>query len=110
MLSNTLPNNGNQIFGCVFYINLMSRPDRRKQIQKELERLKLSPNKQCILYASLSDHHNRLTGFQGCTKSHIRALQRGLASKSKFVTIFEDDFYFCMATSKLKKIREFFLD
>jgi GR25 family glycosyltransferase involved in LPS biosynthesis len=78
-------NNGHSFIR--YYINLDKRPDRRHDIETELERINLKP------YTRLpAIQHTQ--GALGCTKSHIECLKLGLASNADHILVFEDDFMF----------------
>lgn len=91
--------NINTFFGQVFIINLTSRPDRRREMQTQLERIGLSLNSpRVVLFQAIrpDDPGGFPTlGARGCFMSHLAVLReardKGLAS----VLILEDDFNFC---------------
>lgn len=68
-----------------YYINLVHRQDRAIEFQNEMHVLAIEPHQ---VLASVDPRG----GFMGCTTSHLRALQMGLASGHRYVGVFEDDF------------------
>lgn len=84
-------------FTHVFYINLMKRPKRDIEINQELAKFR-----QTMTITKIYASENKYQGFQGCTQSHIRALQRALVLDEKWVLIFEDDFQWKMSQKKLE--------
>jgi glycosyl transferase family 25 len=86
-------------FDRVYVINLSSRPDRRREMQTQLERIGLSLNApDVVLFEAIKpvDPAGFPTlGARGCFMSHLAVLReardKGLAS----VLILEDDLNFC---------------
>ena len=69
-----------------FFISLQTRPDRTRQFLIEASKFKFRPIR---IFATTHDKP-----FMGCTKSHIRALEKSLIYKWEWIFIFEDDFQF----------------
>jgi hypothetical protein len=90
--------NINTFFGQVFIINLTSRPDRRHEMQAQLERIGLSLNSPRVVVFEASKPASPAgfptVGARGCFMSHLAVLrearEKGLAS----VLILEDDLNF----------------
>lgn len=70
-----------------FYINLMTRTDRDTEFREEIKKMKIPIKQVKKVYGSKAKK-----GFIGCAMSHLRALQIGLSTNSRFICIFEDDF------------------
>ena len=68
----------------VYYINLERRPDRRAEIERELERMGLTHLARRIIAFE--------GGFTGCTRSHLFAIEDAIRRGFKTVAVFEDDF------------------
>ena len=85
----------NELFDCIFVINLPYRSDRRLEMESELNRIGLSlfDGSAEILSASRFTEAGDFdsAGARGCFDSHLRALKTALERKSKGVLIFEDD-------------------
>ena len=86
-------------FRKILYINLKNRKDRKKQINKELEKMNI-PKEKIIRINAVYDKKN---GHIGCAKSHIKALRKAKELKLPNVVIMEDDFIF---TKSKKEINE----
>lgn len=78
-------NNGTTF--VTYYINLDRRPDRRQEIEGELERTGIKPYHRF----SAVTHKN---GAIGCTQSHVECLKLGIESGADHILVFEDDFVF----------------
>lgn len=76
----------NDHFGGVFYINLERRPDRRKEIERELGRLGLQFER--------FNGVDKKPGIVGCGLSHLAVLKEARERGLPNVLIFEDDFEF----------------
>jgi len=74
----------NDLFGGVFYINLDRRPDRREEIEEELEKLGI--------YAERFSAIDLAPGIVGCGYSHLAVIKLAKERNYKNVLIFEDDF------------------
>jgi glycosyl transferase family 25 len=85
----------NELFDCIFVINLAHRNDRRVEMEGELNRIGLSllDGSAEILPASKFTDAGGFdsTGARGCFDSHLRALKTAYERKSNGVLIFEDD-------------------
>jgi glycosyl transferase family 25 len=81
--------NTNKLIDGVLYINLAHRTDRKKHIEKELN--KLSPIYSNIERIDAVKHRN---GGKGCGLSHIKALETAKKRNWKNVLIVEDDLIF----------------
>lgn len=85
-----------------YYINLSSRPDRRKAIQRQISRLGIPyarveavdvRRNQTVIQSCWDPSHVPLcVGKVGCKMSHVKALSLGEAQGAEVVAIFEDDF------------------
>ena len=71
----------------VYYINLEDRKDRREAIENEISKLNF---KNIVRINAIKDD----TGYIGCAKSHILAIEHFQASGYTNCLILEDDFYF----------------
>jgi hypothetical protein len=71
----------------VFYINLDKRPDRKEQIEKELNGV-FPPEKITRIAGIYDEQHPAL----GCTKSHMKAVQAAKDGGYPNALILEDDF------------------
>jgi glycosyl transferase, family 25 len=91
--------NINTFFAQVVIINLRSRPDRRREMQAQLERIGLSLDAPQVAVFETSKPDDPAgfptLGARGCFMSHLAVLReardKGLAS----VLILEDDLNFC---------------
>lgn len=72
----------------VLFINLDTRPDRRIQTEKELERIGLQPQRIRAI------QHRK--GALGCVKSHIKCLEHAKENNWDHVMICEDDVQFIL--------------
>jgi GR25 family glycosyltransferase involved in LPS biosynthesis len=107
--SNTVPSDthGWNSIDHFYYINLASRKDREQEFKTECKTIGIPPEKLIKIDASV----DKLSPFQACTRSHIRALQKSLASNDRWCIIFEDDFKLNMKIDKAKYlISKFFQD
>jgi len=77
-------------FDGILYINLERRKDRKKNMEKELKKLALNPDK----IFRIEGYYDELNGSRGCVYSHIQALDFALAKEWKTVLILEDDCIF----------------
>lgn len=90
-------------FDGVLYINLKSRADRLRLIQKQLETMEIVD---AIMVEGVEDAHN---GHLGCAKSHIKALQMAKEKNWKYFIILEDDFTFSLQKERVLYMMETFL-
>lgn len=73
----------------VFYINLQSRPDRKKHVEKQLQNIGIN-----------SDVYRRFNAVQlangaiGCSLSHLHCLQIAKRENLSHIMIVEDDIHF----------------
>jgi GR25 family glycosyltransferase involved in LPS biosynthesis len=81
--------NTNKLIDGILYINLAHRVDRKKHIEKELN--KLSPICNKIERIDAVKHKN---GAKGCGMSHIKALEYAKQNKWNNILIVEDDILF----------------
>ena len=79
-----------------YYINLESRPDRKEQILREINRIGLNSTR----INGIPEISGR--GSLGCSKSHIIALETFINSGYKNCIIFEDDFIFVRKIERVK--------
>ena len=78
--------------GCIYYINLEHRTDRKEQFLKEMEKLGIPETKLVRIDAIRTEGF----GILGCGLSHKKALTTFLESEHKNCIIFEDDFIFTL--------------
>jgi glycosyl transferase, family 25 len=93
--------NTNKLIDGVLYINLEHRTDRKKHIEKELN--KLSSICSNIERVDAVKHKN---GGKGCGLSHIKALETAKKRHWKNVLIVEDDLIFKTQTNPLTYLTE----
>ena len=79
--------------GGAFYINLDRRPDRRLEIEGELERMGISGERIPAIDIS--------PGAVGCLASHIQSLKAAKERGYPNVLILEDDFTFLVSKEEL---------
>lgn len=92
-------------FDAFLFINLKNRIDRKKQILKELEKIKIPKNKIIRINAV----YDKTNGHIGCAKSHIKALEYAKNNNLENVVIFEDDFVFTKSKEEIDiLIKKFF--
>jgi len=82
------------LFDRVVCINLSSRPDRWKQVRRELRRIGLQDVRRF-------DAIKRKRGIRGCTMSHVQVVQEALDDKLSNILIFEDDVQFVNYDEKI---------
>jgi glycosyl transferase family 25 len=75
----------------VFYINLESRTDRKKLVEKELDKLDLVGTRFNAIKLS---KYNRNAGAMGCSLSHLKCLSLAKENNWDHVMIVEDDIEF----------------
>jgi len=73
----------------IYYINLDERVDRKKQFLSEMAKIDFPENKIVRIPGIKMDN-----GHQGCSLSHIKAVNLFIASNTRNCIIFEDDFEF----------------
>jgi hypothetical protein len=97
--------NGINSFDNYFYINLVHRTDRKKQITDEFQRMKIPEDKIIRVDAV----RNKYNGHIGCCKSHIKTINLAKKMNLNNAVIFEDDFVFTLSKDEVdKKINHFF--
>lgn len=79
----------------VYYVNLDSRPDRRTQIEKELDGMGIRYERFPAIYDE--------NGAIGCCKSHLAIIKLAKKNKYKNVLVFEDDFQFLVSKKEFYK-------
>jgi len=87
-------------FDGIVYLNLARRPDRRKQIEQELEKLAVPKEK----FYRIEAHLDELNGTRGCVLSHLDALSLALEEGWESILILEDD---CLFIKDLEKINTY---
>ncbi len=96
-------------FEYVKIINLEKRPDRKLQIQKEIQLLEPSGNTPISFYkafeAKSADGFPSI-GAHGCFKSHLGVLKEALKKNVASVLVIEDDLAFTQRLIKHQKIVE----
>jgi len=95
---------GLNYFDGILYINLAIRKDRRKEMEEELYRLSVQPDKQF----RIEGNYDELNGARGCVQSHIRALDFAIEKGWKNVLVLEDDCTFVKSQTEIDSyIQEF---
>lgn len=95
---------GLNTFDGILYINLAIRKDRRKEIEEELNRMGVHPDKRF----RIEGDYDELNGARGCVLSHIRALDFAIEKGWKNVLILEDDCLFVKNQTEIDSyIRDF---
>jgi len=85
---NNLPIDVNGLALCdVYYINLSHRNDRRREIEKELEKIGVHDSRRF-------EAHRDDNGALGCSRSHYSLLRDYVASVDRLLMICEDDCQF----------------
>jgi GR25 family glycosyltransferase involved in LPS biosynthesis len=79
----------------IIYINLNKRPDRREEIEKELNNYNLPFERFEAIEKSM--------GILGCLMSHLEVLKIARERQYKNVLIFEDDFQFTISKEKVEE-------
>lgn len=74
----------------VYYINLDHRKDRLVEIEGVLDDLNIPKEKRERIPAVYNPNH----GAEGCSRSHIRAVEKFIESGLETCLIFEDDFIY----------------
>lgn len=85
---------------AVLYINLNSREDRNKSIEKELANMQFDKGK----IHRISAVYDKVCGHLGCALSHIKALDLAIENKWDRIIILEDDYHFKIKNEVLDKI------
>jgi hypothetical protein len=100
------PEKGLNRLDAIIYINLDHRKDRKKQIEKELERMGVKKSK-IIRFPAV---YEKMNGHLGCVKSHIGVMKIIQNSNFNNALILEDDFKFTLSKDETNKKIEHFLD
>ena len=87
-----------RIDGCV-YINLDNRPDRRKQILIEMDKMGIKKENR----HRVAGIYIPKNGHKGCTQAHILALEIGEMNDWDTTLILEDDAELIMTTDEFNK-------
>ena len=87
----------------VYYINLEHRLDRNEEFLEEMRRIRF-PMEKVERIDAIYDKRGHL----GCTKSHIKTLERFIASGHSNCIVFEDDFEFVNPETAFAKIESVF--
>lgn len=72
---------------CFYYINLKIRPGKRKNIETEMNRLRIPQNKRRYIEAVYNGKNPAL----GCTQSHLIVLEHMKRNSHNICIVFEDD-------------------
>ena len=88
----------------VYYINLDHRKDRNDQIQKQLNAYGVNN------YERISAIHMPHKGYVGCSLSHMKTIEKFLASNHQTCVILEDDFEFTLSPYNCKELFERFFN
>lgn len=83
----------------IAYINLDERPDRKEEIEKELESYGLVPNER---FKGIKFEYPR--GIVGCGYAHLNVLKEAREKRYKNILIFEDDFEFLVSKEAFDKL------
>ena len=98
-------NDWETIVDGIVYINLDTRPDRKKQLLQTLKK----NNIQDSLIHRIPAVYERNCGHLGCTKSHIKALEYAEKQNWNTFLVLEDDFIFTdspdTVLQKLKRVK-----
>lgn len=93
-------------FDATLYINLEKRRDRKKHLEKELQKVSLHPDK----IHRIEAYYDELNGSRGCVYSHIKALDYALQKRWRNVLILEDDCTFTKSQSTINSYIDHFLN
>ena len=89
----------------IFYINLESRPDRRKQVEDQLKAAGIPEDK----IERISAVHQPYVGI-GCSQSQIQALELAIDRNYQHVIVIEDDIQIRDPNNFLSQLRQVFID
>jgi len=89
----------------VYYINLDTRPDRKKDVEKQLNNLKWSFKR--FEACKPPDPENPHGGRIGCTLSHLNILKLAKHNNLPYVVIVEDDIFFMNPTQFNSSLKTF---
>ena len=88
-----------ELFKYALYINLESRPDRRKHVEQELKKMNIDAER--INAIKMAE------GAIGCTLSHIRCLELAKERQYPHVFVIEDDITFLQPELLLENLKKF---
>ena len=94
------------VFDGIVYINLEKRKDRHKQMEAELKKCAVIPNK----IFRIEGYDDELNGMRGCVYSHIKALDFALNQGWRNVLVLEDDCLFIKNQEKIHSYIHHFLN
>ena len=91
----------NNIFDIknAFYINLLSRPDRKKHVEEQLEKIGIKAERFNAIKLK--------NGAVGCSMSHLKCLEIARTNNWDHVLIVEDDILFLNPALFIHKLNEF---
>jgi GR25 family glycosyltransferase involved in LPS biosynthesis len=91
----------NNIFDIknAFYINLLSRPDRKKHVEDQLEKIGIKAERFNAIKLK--------NGAVGCSMSHLKCLEIARTNNWDHVLIVEDDILFLNPALFIHKLNEF---
>jgi len=92
--------NWSDTIDIIYYINLDSRPDRKKHFLNEMNRMGVPSNK----IKRISAVYKPGQGDWGCSLSHVLALKDFVNNNYKNCIIFEDDFQFIVEKEYLNNV------
>lgn len=87
-----------------YYINLEHRLDRKEEILEEMSRIRFPMEK----VERIDAIYDKDRGHLGCSKSHIKTLERFIASGNSNCIVLEDDFVFVNPDEAIAKINNVF--
>lgn len=94
-VATALPDTALPCIDKAFIINLDSRPDRRREMRAELQRIGLEPeHPQIELFSAIRPENAGAfasVGARGCFLSHLAVLKRARSENCRAVLILEDD-------------------
>ena len=93
----------------VLYINLARRPDRRAQVIRELQSLRI-PEDKVIRIEAVDAEESREKAIVSCCRSHIAALECAMRNGWDEVLILEDDFKLVHSAERTKTLWAHFRD
>lgn len=82
-----------------FYINLISRPDRKEKVEKEMKQLNIPAQRMNAVKVE--------NGRIGCSLSHLKCLMTAKKNEWPHVLIVEDDIHFLNPTTFMFQLNEF---
>jgi len=84
--------NLSQYIDRAVYINLDSRPDRKAEIESELDKFNIKYTR----FSAIKEKHGAL----GCSKSHLQCIKDAKRDGVKTLLVLEDDFTFLVSKSE----------